>query len=171
MGKGAAKQSETALAAQSGIAQQELDIGKQLLGETAPARQQALSTYTGLSKGNMPGIQAYVAPQINAATQQFYQARRAALALPPGGQRDQALRDVNLQESASKNQIYSGGVSESTARLASLGMGGTQTGVGAYGTAGQTMGQVAQGYGSLASSKGAQAASMFGGLGGALAGI
>jgi hypothetical protein len=164
MGKKTQAKADTALAAQSGIADQTADIAKQLIDETAPARKQSLDYYSAVSKGGPEGQRA-VAPQINAATQQFYLARKQAESLPPGGLRDKSLRDLSLAEAGSKTSIYSGGTAEANARLASMGWGGTQAGIGAYGTAAAGYGNVGSAYGEQASSKGGMVGSGAGAAG------
>ena len=171
MGKKSAQKANTALDAQSDIARQTLDVGKQLLAEGAPARQMAQNSYMGIAQGNVPGIDKFVAPQINSATQQFYLAKRQAESLPPGAARDLALRDLKLQEAGAKTGIRSGGVAEATARAGTMGQWGTQSGLGAYGGASAGYGNVGQQYQQMASSKGAMAGSAMGGLGGFLGGI
>ena len=165
MGKKSAEKSNTALDAQSKIAEKTLDIGERLLKESEPARQYAQNTYMGLAKGNVPGVEKFVAPQISAATQQFYLARKAVENMPPGAARDAAMRDLNLQEASTKTSIYSGAPAEATARLASMGWGGTQAGVGAFGQAGAGYSSVAQQYGEMAGQKGSMAGSGVGAAG------
>jgi hypothetical protein len=119
----------------------------------------------GLSGGNVPGIEKFTAPQVNAAEQQFALAERSIKDMPPGPSREIALRNLSLQKAGAKTGIYSGAVGESTARLASMGWGGTQAGVGAYGQASGGFGSVAQGYNEMASNKGGMAGSGVGAAG------
>jgi len=151
MGKGAARRADAAADKQADIANRQLDIGEALLKAAEPARIQAQNTYMGLSKGNVPGIEKYVAPQTNLMSMQFAQAKRAVEQMPPGGARDAAMRDLNLQMSRAKSDILTGGVAEGTTRLASMGWGGTQAGVGAYGQASSGYGNIANMYSQQAS--------------------
>jgi hypothetical protein len=171
MGKGYYKSEANALGQQAQVGEQQLGLAKQLITESSPWRQYAGNTYMGLAKGNMPGIQSLVAPQINAADQQYAIAEKQIKEMAPGGQRDSLLRNLQLQKAGTKTGIYSGGVSESLARTASMGMGGTQQGVGAFGGASGTFGSNAQGYGSLANAKGSQWGQLAGAAGGALAAL
>jgi hypothetical protein len=185
MGKKSAQKANTALDAQSSVANRTLALGERVIGESErlmaesePARKESMNTYMGLSKGNVPGIEKFTAPQIGAATQQFSLARRSIENMPPGPARETALRDLKLQEAGAKTSIYSGGAAEGTSRLASMGYGAAQMGLGAYGQAGGMFGQAGSGYGNvgsqyreMASSKGAQAGSAVGGLGGFLGGL
>jgi hypothetical protein len=167
MGKKSAQKANTALDAQSQVAGKQADLAERLVDESSPARMQALNTYQGVAAGNQPGIQKYVAPQINAATQQFYLARKAVESMGPGGMRDQAMKDINLQEAGAKTQIYSGGVSDALARAATMGMSGSTAGQSGYGTAGSMYGSVGQTYNDMATSKGGMASKTgtdFGGM-------
>jgi hypothetical protein len=157
MGKKSQEKADTALDAQNQIAQKQTDLAEKLVSESDPARMQALNTYQGIAGGNQPGIQKYVAPQINAATQQFYLARKSAESMAPGGMRDQAMRDISLQEASSKNQIYSGGVQDALARSASMGMSGISSGQSGLTSAAGTYGNIAGSYNDMASSKGGMA--------------
>ncbi len=165
MGKGSAQNADTANKAQTDIAKRTLDIGEKLIKESEPARQFAQTSYMGLAKGNRPGIEQFTAPITQQIDRQFAQAEAAALQMPPGGMRDQALRDIQLQKATAKNQAYTGGVQEGLARTAAMGWGGTQAGVGAYGQSAGTYGQVAQSYTDAASAKGGMAGQGAGALG------
>lgn len=179
MGKKSAEKANTALDAQSKVAQNQIDlankqadIGQQIWNETAPARQYATNTYMGLSKGNVPGIEKFTAPSINAATQQFYMARKAVQNMAPGAARDAAMRDINMQEASTKTGIYSGASADALARTASMGWGGVGMTTGAYGAAqagqagaGSTYGSVGQSYNQMASQKGAMAGAGLGAIG------
>jgi hypothetical protein len=165
MGKGESKAASAAAASQADVAQQTLDVGKGLLAESAPARQTSMQYYTDIAKGTGPNLQRAVAPQINAASQQYYTAGRSVQNLAPGGQRDRATRDLALGQASTKSSIYSGGVNEAIARLASMGMGGSQMGVGAYGSAGQGFGGASQNYAQLAQMKSSMWSGLAGGFG------
>lgn len=146
MGKKANKKADTALEAQTQYAKTSADAGTALLKEGAPARQYATDYYKAVAEGKPGELQRAVAPSINSATNQFYLARRQALNMPPGGARDQALRDIGLSEATAKNQIYSGGVGDAVARLSATGLGETSMGLGALSAAGAQQGQVGQTY-------------------------
>lgn len=157
---------------QIGLATKQQELGEQVWKETSPARQYATNTYMGIAKGNVPGIEKYTAPSINAATQQFYMARKAVESMPPGAARDAAIRDINMQEASTKTGIYSGGYSDALARTGSMGWGGVGMTTGALGAAqqglygaGSQYGSVAGLYNDMASSKGAMAGSGAGAAG------
>lgn len=173
MGKKSAEKANTALDAQNKVAQSQVglatrqqELGEQIWKETSAPRQYATNTYMGLARGNVPGIEKYTAPQINAATQQFYMARKAVESMPPGAARDAAMRDINNQEAATKTSIYSGGYSDALARTGSMGWGGVGMSTGALGAAqaglsgaGSQYANVAGTYNDMASQKGAMAGS------------
>lgn len=179
MGKKSNEKANTALDAQNRIAQNQInlanrqaDIGEQIWKQTAPARDFATNTYMGLAKGNVPGIEKYTAPSINAATQQFYLARKSIESMPPGAARDAAMRDLNMQQAAQNTAIYSGGQADALARVGSMGWGGVGMTTGALGGAqtgmmgaASTYGNLAQAYNQMASEKGGMAASGVGAAG------
>lgn len=171
MGKGAAKKAEAAAGQQQNIAGSTYDVGKEVLAESKPARQAAMATYSGLAKGNAPGIQQYVAPEIASANEQFDLARRQIEAMPPGGARDAAMRELALKQAGTKTGIYSGGVREATGKLAELGWGGTTTGLGAYGSAGGGYGSAAGTYSALSASQAGAWSSLASGIGGMAGGL
>jgi hypothetical protein len=165
MGKGAAKQADVATKQMMDIAQQTFTLGKGLEQEAAPARQTAQDAYMAMATGKGADLQRSMAPSINAATQQYYLQRKQAQEMAPGGLRDVTMRDINLQEAGTKTGIYSGGVSEALARLAAMGSGGTQAGIGAYGQAQGGYGQAGQAYAQLSASQAGAWGSLAGGLG------
>lgn len=166
MGKGAAKKAEAAAGQQSGVAGATYDVGKKVLAESKPARQAAMEYYSGLAKGNAPGIQRYVAPEVASANEQYDLAQREIEKMPPGGARDAAMRELAIKRAGTKTGIYSGGVREATGKLAELGWGGTTTGLGAYSSASGSYGNVAKTYSDLSASQAAAWGSLAGGLGG-----
>jgi hypothetical protein len=170
MGKGAQKKASAAADVQAGVAKKTLDIGEKLIAEGEPARKTAMGAYSAIAAGKPGELQRVVAPSINAATSQFYLARRQALNLPPGGARDQALRDLAATEAATKTNIYSGGVSEALARLGELGWGGITAGFGAMTSAGAGFADVAKTQAQLASAK-ASGAGEAAGAGGTIAAV
>jgi hypothetical protein len=165
MGKKSQEKADTALNAQNQIAQKQTDLADKLVSESDPARMQALNTYTGIAGGNQPGIQKYVAPQVNAIAQQFNMARKSAESMPAGGLRDKFLKDITLQEAGAKNQAYSGGVSDSLARMATMGISGTNAGQSSLSSAAGTYSNVAGNYNDMASSKGGMAGAGIGAAG------
>jgi len=179
MGKAAGRAAETAAKSQATLAQRSMDVGEQLLKEAAPARQTAqeayktgMGTYSAIATGKPGELQRAVAPSINAATGQFYMARRNALNMPPGGARDQALRDLKMGEASTKSSIYSGGVSDALSRLVSGGQGGgTEQGLAAFGQAGAGFGSATQSYSQLASAQASSAGQAAAGAGTAIAAI
>jgi hypothetical protein len=173
MGKGSSKKADSANAAQTDVAKKQIDLaereqamGEQIWKETAPARDYATNTYMGLAKGNVPGVEKYTAPSINAATQQFYLARKSVESMPPGAARDAAMRDINMQEASAKTGIYSGGYSDALARTGSMGWGGVGMTTGMMGAAGGGLAQGAGSYGNVAANYEQQASSK-GGMAGA----
>lgn len=171
MGKGAAKRADAAAEAQTRIAEKQFDLGAMLLEAAKPAREQAQNTYMGLSKGNIPGIQSYVAPQLNMTNMQFAQAKKAIDAMPPGGAKEAARRDLELQRARGISDVLSGGVAEGTTRLASMGWGGTQAGVGSYGQASGAYGNIAKMYSEQASATRQTLGGLASAAGGAAAGF
>ena len=153
MGRKSNEKANTALDAQSGIATSLQKQGEKLVTDSNPAIDAARASYMGISKGNVPGIEKYVAPGTNAATAQFQMARKAAENMPPGAQRDAALRDIAAQEAAVKTGIYSGGVADATSSLGTMGMTGAATGLGAQAQAASAQGQVGQTYNNMATQK------------------
>lgn len=164
MGKNQAKAAERTAQSQENIANRTLDIGESLLKASEPARTTAQNYYTSIVSGG-PGLDKVVAPQINAATRQYNAARRAISDMPTSGYRDKALSDMRLAEAGTKAGIMSGGIEEALARLASMGWMGTQSGVGAYGSASSGLGAAGQTYAKLSSAKGESAGNAAAGLG------
>ena len=181
MGSSAQDKATSALGNQGSIAQSisslansQAGLSQGMWNQTAPARTLATNTYMGLAQGNTPGIQKYVAPQINAASQQYDMARKSIEGMAPGGARDAALRNLYVQQAGAKNQIYSGGVSDALAKVGSMGYGAAGTALGGLGQAQQGLGSAgglygnsAQGYNQIASQKGAMAGAGAQGLGAA----
>ena len=135
--------------AQSDIGRQMVDFSRQMWGEAAPQRKTASDFWGNVVKGG-PELQRSVAPQINAATQQFATAKKAIRELPPGGLRDISMRNAAIAEAGAKTGIYSGGVNEAITRLANQGNLGTQTGLSSMGGATSAVGGAGGTYGSLA---------------------
>jgi hypothetical protein len=185
MGKKSAEKANTALEGQGKVADSQVklserqqEMGEQIWAQTAPARDMATNTYMGLAKGNVPGIEKYTAPSINAATQQFTMARKSVESMPPGAARDAAMRDIKMQEAGTKTGIYSGGASDALARTGSMGWGGVGMTTGAMGAAqqglfgaGSQYGSQAGAYNEMASSKGSMAGSGAGAVGSIIAAV
>ena len=181
MGKSAQSSANSALKSQGSVAQSignlantQASMSQGLWDQTAPSRALATNTYMGLAQGNTPGIQKYVAPQINAATQNYDMARKSIEGMAPGGGRDAALRNLTVQQAGAKNQIYSGGVADALSKVSSLGYSGAGTALGGFGQAQQglmgsanALGNTAQGYNTMASQKGAATGAGVQGLGAA----
>ena len=171
MGKGAQEKSSQALQQMGGTAQSLSGTGSTLQGmgsdiwnQTAPARTLATNSYMGIAQGNMPGIEKFVAPQINAATQQYNAAKQSINETVPGGSRELALRNLGIAQAGAKNQIYSGGVAtglNAVANIGQAGMSGASSlygqGTNATGAASNTYGNISQQYNQQAAQKGALA--------------
>ena len=105
------------------------------------------------------------APSLNAIARNYAAASRTLENLPAGGAKDRAVRDLVYNQARDRTAVMSGGTQEALARLASMGWGGTQAGVGAFGTATSGLGQAGQTYANLAGSKGQSAGSAAAGIG------
>lgn len=149
-GKGDQSAARTAAQSQADIGKELVGFSKQIWGETAPQRAQTSSYWSNIIKGG-PELQKSMAPQVNAATQQFSLARKTAKELPAGGLRDISLRNLDTGEAGAKTGIYSSGVSDAVMRLANQANMGTQAGLsgmsggsGAFGGAAGTFTNLAQ---------------------------
>jgi hypothetical protein len=153
MGKGETESSKIAAQGQADAAKGLVEMSKQLWGEAAPLRKASGEYYTDILKGG-PSLTRAVAPQVNAATNQFAAAMKGLKSgLPPGGFRDVSLRDLKIGEAGTKAGIYSGGVNEAAARVASQGTMGTQAGISSAGSGGSTYGGASQNFANLANMK------------------
>lgn len=154
MGKQATKNAQQ-LAAETG--RESLALGKELIAEGRPQRQAAGNYWTALLGGDQSALARATAPQFNAATQQFNVARnRAEGSMPLGGSRDRYLSNLNLAEAGQKTSILNSGINDAASRLAALGVGQTQTGIGSFGTTNQSSGNLANiGQGKAQSASGA----------------
>jgi len=168
MGKGAGKQANLLAGQQADVGRQTAAAGQELLGEAKPIRQQVQGTLSAIASGKPGELQRAVAPQINSATSQFFSARRNALNMPPGGARDQALRDLRMGEAMTKSGIYSSGVGTALQQLQGMSLNLTSSGVQAYNAAGANLGSAAQTYQQQASDSAGNWGSLAG-AGGAIA--
>lgn len=161
MGKAAARESQNI---QSKVASQSLDMANQSRQQTEPYLRQAGNYYSAVAGGDPANLSAYVAPQVNATRSVYDQARRQVERIAPkGGQRDQALTDLQSNQAGDVSRIMGGGVGDALQRLASLGSGGAQislSGLGTAGGAGDALGR-------LAAARGQAIGSAIGGLGSA----
>jgi hypothetical protein len=167
MGSGQRKASEAALQQQSALAQDQANLSRKTAERADPWSALAGKYYTDVVTGGDALMRA-TAPQMNAATGQFSLARQRAKEMPLGGLRDRALRDLNATEAATKSSILSGGVNDALAKLASMGLGGTDMALGGYGAASNNLSNIAQSYAQMAQGKGSSMAGLAG-AGGSIA--
>ena len=165
MGKSAQKAATGTADAQLALANRTADIGEGLLKEAQPARETAQNAYLAVAGGDPTKTAQFSAPSLNAITRNYAAASKSLDNMPMGGAKDRAQRSLITGQASDRSNVLTGGVQEALARLASMGMGGTQTGVGAYGQASSGMGQAGQTYSNLSSAKGQSAGSAAGGLG------
>jgi hypothetical protein len=163
-GKGDQSSARDAAKSQADIGKQMIDFSKQMWGEAAPYRKQTGDFWSNIIKGG-PQLQQAVAPQINAASQQFSLARKAAKELPPGGLRDISMRNLDTSEAGAKTGIYSGGVSDAVTRLANQANLGTQAGISSMSTGSQALGGASGTYTNLAQMGAQSLGSMMSGVG------
>jgi hypothetical protein len=166
MGSGERSQATGALQSQSNLAQSQADLSRQLANQSGPWTTLAGNYYGNILKGG-DALTKAVAPQINAVTGQYGVARQRAQETPLGGERDRALRTLNMGEAGQKSSIYSGGVQDALSKLGAMGQGGTSQALGGYGSAASNFASIASQFGNLAAQKGGTA----GALGGALGGV
>ncbi len=161
MGSGERAQAKTATTQQGKIADTQTELGRQLTGLGVPWLKTSGDYWKSVIEGGAP-LERAVAPQINTASAQYTQALKSMKeSLPPGGQRDRALRDWQIARAGTMSNIYSGGVNDALNRLASVGSDITGQGMGGYGSASAGYGNVANTYAQMASGKAGAA----GGLG------
>lgn len=135
-------------AAQSALTQsteRALGLAEKLEEQTEPARTIPIAKYRALVSGDPEATTTAMAPAIQGIRQQFGQARKSIeRSLPRGGALEQARGDVARAEAGAVGSLGPQLFSESLARLASLGVGGTQAGIAALGTGTQAGGSLAQ---------------------------
>lgn len=149
---------------QADIGKEMIDFSKGLWGESAPYRKTTGNYWSNIIKGG-PELHKSVAPQINAATNQFALAKKQAENMAPGGLRDASLRDINIAKAGAKTNIYSGGIADALARLSSQANFGTQAGIGGMSGANSAFGGAAGNYMNLAQMGASSMNGLFGGLG------
>ncbi len=156
MGKGASRKAESTLGAS---ADRFAALQEKLEAESAPQRKQVGNYFSDIISGDRQKATRALAPQIEATRAQFGQAGKAIERnLPRGGVQQQARSDIAQAEAGAIGNLYTGGVNEALARLASLSTWGTQAGI----SAGQ--GAVGAG-GSLANLATGKSNSLWGGIG------
>lgn len=170
MGKQAAKQAEQSARSQANIAGEMSGIARGLISESAPWRKSAGDYYSAIASGDRGTIARTMAPTLSQISNQFSAAqRRAEETMPRGGNLEATKRDLRLGEAASRAGATTGSLQEAVARLASMGWGGTQAGVGAFGGAGNQFGGAANTMAGLSQMKGQNAAQGAAGLGSMIA--
>lgn len=169
MGSGERKKATEATTAQNEIAKTQTDLSKKIFDTASPWYTLAGSYYGDVAKGGKD-LQRVVAPQVNAASDQYTIALNAMKnSLPPGGQRDRALRDWQISRAGTMSDIYSGGVGNAIERMASMGGAGMGMGLGGYGNAANTYGNVSNAQSNMASGKSAASGGLASGGGAAAA--
>lgn len=112
-----------------------LALSEKLERQTEPARTIPIQKYRQLISGDPEATTQALAPQIQGIRQQFGQARGSIeRSLPRGGTLEQARGDLARAEAGTVGSLGPQLFQESLARLASLGVFGTQAGIGALGT-------------------------------------
>lgn len=156
-GKSAGKAAQSALTQST---ERALSLAEKLEEQTEPARTIPIQKYRALVSGDPEVTTQALAPSIQGIRQQFGQARKSIeRSLPRGGTMEQARGDIAQAEAGTIGSLGPQMFSESLARLASLGVGGTQAGIAALGTG-------TQAGSALAGMAGQQArGGLFGGLG------
>jgi len=156
-GKSAGKAAQSALTQST---ERALALSEKLEEQTEPARTIPIQKYRALVSGDPEATTQALAPSIQGIRQQFGQARQSIeRSLPRGGTLEQARGDLAKGEAGTVGSLGPQMFSESLARLATLGVGGTQAGISAMGTG-------VQAGSALAGMAGQQArGGLFGGLG------
>ncbi len=161
MGKGAGKKSEDIL---SGTSQKFSETMEQLLSESEPARKIPMNFWSSIIKGG-PEADAVLGPSTESIRSQFSSAREAIeRSMPRGGAMDKAMSQTHIAEAGTIGGQRTNLLSEAVARLASMGVFGTQSGISAGG------GSLSAGN-SLANLSGMQAQAWGAGLGGLAEGV
>ncbi len=131
-GKSAGRAAESALTQGT---ERALALSEKLEKQTEPARTIPIQKYRQLVSGDPEATTQALAPQIQGIRQQFGQARGSIeRSLPRGGTLEQARGDLARAEAGTVGSLGPQLFQESLARLASLGVFGTQAGIGALGT-------------------------------------
>lgn len=168
MGSGERAEAKKLTKQQGEIAGQSVDLSKQITDLAMPWLEQAGSYYSDVTKGGR-AMEKAMGPEVNAVSSQYTQALRGMQErLPPGGQRDRALRDWQIGRAGAIGGTYAGGAREALDRLAALGSGSTGMGLGGYGQAISGLGAAAQANAQMAGGKSSAVGGMAG-AGGAIA--
>lgn len=134
-GKSAGRAAQQALTQST---ERALGLSEKLEEQTEPARTIPIQKYRALVSGDPELTTTALAPQIQGIRQQFGQARQSIeRSLPRGGTLEQARGDIARAEAGTVGSLGPQLFQESLARLASLGVFGTQAGIGSLGTAQQ----------------------------------
>jgi hypothetical protein len=169
MGSAERKKATEATNAQSDIAKTQADLSKKIFDVSSPWFSLAGNYYGDVAKGGQD-LQRAVAPQVNAVSDQYTTALNSMKnGLPPGGQRDRAMRDWQVARAGTMSGIYGGGVNDAYTRLASMGGAGMGMGLGGYGSAANTYGNVSNAQAQMASGKSAASGGLASGAGSATA--
>jgi hypothetical protein len=167
MGSGQRKKADTALTRQGNVAEAQTDLSRQLADQSTAWTSLAGNYYQDIIKGG-DSLTRAVAPQTNAATQQYALARSKAKEMPLGGSRDRALRSTNLEESSTKSSIASSGIQDAMSKIASMGSSGTSEAMSGYSAAGSGYANISKSYSDMASGKGSSTGALAG-VGGGIA--
>jgi hypothetical protein len=156
--------SRAAEAALTESTERALGLSEKLERQTEPARTIPIQKYRQLVSGDPEATTQALAPQIQGIRQQFGSARGSIeRSLPRGGTLEQARGDLARAEAGTVGSLGPQLFQESLARLASLGVFGTQAGIGSLGTA-------MQGGSALTNLSQVQGSQGFGGMMGSLMG-
>lgn len=156
MGKGPSNAEKEAYKTLGEAAKDQVALGKQLAAESAPWRKAAGAEYMKQIYDPWRATSAGQNQIARGALQQTQAVNEAA----PGGAREQALRDIGMSTRTQSAQLLNQGYNQAVASIGNLGIGNTQTAVGAYGGASNSAGSLGQ-----------LGASQKNGLGGAAAGF
>jgi hypothetical protein len=154
------------------------DLEERLQAEAAPDRAMARNYYRGIIAGG-PEAARVLAPE-QSAIRKSYQVAREQLErnAPAGGAIERGRRDLAIAEAGDVGSLFSRKVDEAVARLAQLGIFGTQAGMAAGGnvldagsgvvSAGHGMTSAGDALGRLAAARGMAVAGGLGGIAGAI---
>lgn len=121
-------------------------ISNNLTTQLTPYLKQSGDYYSAIAGGDPAAVSRATAPQVNLSRMAFDQAQKQIeMTAPKGGQRDQAVSDLQSRQAGTISSILTGGVSDAIAHLEGLGQYGTSTslqGLGVSGNAGQSLAQL-----------------------------
>lgn len=129
MGKGPSSEEKDAMKTMGSAMKDQVALGKQLSAESAPWRQSAGAEY--MKQVQDPSRA--VAPAMNDLSRSTGQALNQIDEMQPGGARDRAKRDAAMGLRSGRANLMNQGYSQAVSSLGNLGIGGTQTGISAYG--------------------------------------